>query len=348
MRSGFVFVAVIAAVVAAVGLISTFGFIVTEREQIVVTRLNRPIRVIVGSVPEDQFASLAKEIADTAVKDQVAVRVDRGAGLYFRIPFTDSVERFPDTVMEYDAEPEDIITADKKKLIVDNFARWRIENPLMFRIRVRTEVAARGALDDIIYSVVREELGKNNLIEVIRTSNRQVGQGTASTESVKEGFVMENPLRDPIKRGREAIMKNVAAAADKTARQQYGIRVLDVRIKRAELLPENLQAVFARMEAERSRISKGYRSEGHKQANMIEGAVDRRVKIILANAQRDATTMRGEGDAEAIRIFAEAFNSNPDLYRFMQSLDVLKDGTPSDSELVIGLDSSIFKFLKSE
>ncbi|MBI4557989.1 MAG: protease modulator HflC [Candidatus Hydrogenedentes bacterium] len=349
----------VVAVLVLIGLIvvsTTCAYIVDEREQVVVTRLNRPIRVIVGALPEAEFATLQQEIVDTARRKKSVdtetsddLRVDRGAGLYFKAPFVDAVSRFPDTVLEYDAEPEDIVTADKKKLVVDNFARWRIENPLLYWISVRTQVAAHGVLDDIIYSVVREELGRNDLIEVIRTSNRPIEE---KAEVLPEGgeaegvVSSEDPMRDQIKNGREAIMKAVSARADETARREYGIRVLDVRIKRAELLPENLQAVFARMEAERSRISKGYRSDGRKQADIIEGDTDRRVQVIGANAERDATMLKGDGDAGAVKIFAEAFNSNPELYRFMRSLEVLNENTPEGAEMVIGVDSGVFRLLK--
>jgi membrane protease subunit HflC len=163
-----------------------------------------------------------------------------------------------------------------------------------------------------------------------------------------ENMVMDNPMKERISQGREKIMNAVTAQADMRARTQYGIRVVDVRIKRADLLPENFEAVYGRMQAERSRISKAYRSEGQKQADIIEGTTDRRVQVILANAERDAAMLRGEGDAESIRIFAEAFGSNPDLYVFMRSLEVMEESTPPGSEMLIGIDSGIYKFLKTD
>lgn len=341
-------------VLALLGLllfcIDAFTFVIDEREQAVVTRLNRPIRVILGDIADEDFPTLQQEIVETAREstDAETLSVSKGAGLYLKMPFVDTVNRFPDTLLYYDAEPEDIILADKKKLMVDNFARWRIENPLLYWIRLRDEVAARNALDDIIYSVVREELGKNDLVEVIRTSNRAVEKPVApiSEEEAALG-IQEERVAERVDLGREKIMQIVTERANGMARQ-YGISILDVRIKRADLLQENLQMVFSRMTAERSRISKGYRSDGRKQADIIESDTDRRVQVILANAKREASMQRGEGDAEVLRIYAEGFNQNPELYRYIRSLEVLQESTPPGSELVIGLDSSLFQMLKAE
>lgn len=332
-------------------------FIVHERDQVVVTRLNRPVHVIVGERSSEEFDNMKSAILQTAarseeagVQDAHGLRVSMGAGLYFKMPFVDTVERFPDVLMTYDAEPEDVVLADKKTLVVDNFARWRIENPLLFRVSVRSVVAANNALDDVIYSAVREELGKNNLTEVIRTTNRfiQTGLDEMAAEDSPEALETLNTMRERISQGREKIMNAVTTRADERARSQYGIRVLDVRIKRADLLQENFQAVFGRMQAERSRISKGYRSEGQKEANIIRGETDRQVQVILAEAQRDASKIRGEADAEVIRIYAEAFGSNPDLYSFIRSLEVLKESVPAGSEFIVGADSGLFHLLKKQ
>ncbi len=348
----------ILAIVLIVGAIAgkTCTFIVHEREQAVVTRLAKPILIIVGDMPDDEYENVRQAIMQTAARSETEVdteslKVSRGAGLYFKLPFVDTVERFPDVLKTYDAEPEAVVLADKKTLIVDNFARWRIENPLLFRISVRTTTAAKGALDNVIYSAVREELGQNNLTEVIRTTNDYVDRPMETAEEGledMEDMVMDNPMKERITQGREKIMNAVTAQADARAKAQYGIRVIDVRIKRADLLPENFEAVYGRMQAERSRISKAYRSEGQKQADIIEGTTDRRVQVILANAERDAAKLRGEGDAEAIHIFAEAFGSNPELYVYMRSLEVMQESTPEGSEMLVGIDSGIYKLLKTD
>jgi membrane protease subunit HflC len=334
---------------------ATCTYVINEREQAVITRLNRPVRIIVGNLSGTDFATLEAEILSgtpAGVTEDIGIdlstidlSVSQGAGLYFKVPFVDSVERFPDVILEYDVAPRDIVLAYKKKLAVDNFAGWRIENPLLYRIRVRNESNARDRLGNIIYSVMLEQLGRSTLTEVIRTTNRFMDTAPGR-EGQEEDLVATNPMRERVQHGREEIMKAVTVRADEKARQ-YGIRVSDVRIKRADLVPENLQAVFGRMQAERSRISKGYRSEGNKEGNIIKGNTDRDVQVILAEAKRDAEIRRGEGDAEAAGVFAKAFGSNPEFYKYMRTLEVIREATPPGSEFVIGLDSSIYNLLQN-
>lgn len=359
---------VIGAVIVVVILFGGATYVVNEQQQAVITRLNKPIGVIVGDITDAELEELRQEIIESGQRqDEEGVTIEtddvfvkRGAGLYFKMPFIDDVEYIPDVVLEYDAEPRDIVLADKKKLVVDNFARWHVRNPLLYRIRVRNERNARDRLDDVIYSAMREELGRNPLTEVIRTTNRFVDRPSAIEEAMSEipgseleeeveeetdSGVADNPMQEHIDQGREEIMKAVTAASDAKARQ-YGISILDIRIKRADLLPENLEAVFGRMQAERSRISRGYRSEGRKQADIIEGTTDRKVQVILAEAERDAEKLRGEGDARAIEIVAQAFNNETELYEFLRSLEVLGESTQEGSEVVLGLDSSLYRYLE--
>ncbi len=346
---------------------TTCTYVIDEREQAVVTRLSKPIRVIVGEEDPERFEIIRQEILKVTQRADMAgdvnldtgdeLEVSQGAGLRFKLPFRiDVVEYFPDIIIEYDAEPREIVLSDKKKLEVDNFARWRIINPLLYRVRVQNERNARERLDDIIYSVMREELGKNPLIEVIRTTNRysEALAREADAEDLPEGEDIEisvlqddqNPMREDIKRGREVLMQTVTRKSDAMAREKYVIQIIDVRIKRADLLKENLQAVFGRMQAERKRISDAYRSEGEKESDIIRGETDRQVKVITANAERDAKILHGEGDAEAMSMISEAFSSNAELYRFMRSLEVLEQATPAGSELIIGLDSGLFQLLQ--
>lgn len=327
-------------IVGGLVLLSASTYIVNEREQIVVTRFSRPVRVIVGDRAMDPEA-IKKQI-DTL--GQGEVKVSQGAGLYFKVPFVDAPEVIPDTLLDYDADPEYIVTRDKKQLSVDNFARWRIENPLLFRLRLRTVSEAQNRLDDIIYSIMREELGKNDLIEIIRTS-KEFTDFTTDADTDNPEAVGEAVMRDTLTHGREEIMNTVTKRVNDVAHEQYGINIIDVRIKRAELLPENLQAVFARMRAERERISKGYVSEGDRQASVIQGETDRDVKIMIAQANEQAAKLRGEGDAESLRIIAEGFNSDPEFYKFVRSLEVVGEATPQGAELVIGLDSGLYKIL---
>lgn len=348
-RANYITGALVLIAIIALFVFTSCTYIIDEREQAVVTRFNRPVAIVVGAMSDEDFKRLEPEInlaarRTTEVSDSITVH--RGPGLYFKLPFNmERVEKFPDVILEYDADPREIVLADKKKLLIDNYARWHIENPLLFRITVRTIEEAKTRLDDVIYSVMREELGRNNIIEVIRTTNRFVDvplelEQLGDSES-------DNPMKEHIERGREKILDAVALRCAETVRQ-FGVRILDVRIKRADLLEENLDAVFGRMQAERARISKGYRSEGEKEANIISGTTDKEVQIMLANAKRDAEILRGEGDAESVAIVAEAFGQNTELYTFMQSLDIISTNTPLGSEFVIGLNSSIYRLLVSE
>jgi modulator of FtsH protease HflC len=349
---------VVAGAAVAVFVVLTCTYVIHEREQAVIIRLNRPVGVIVGSRSGSDLAELRSLIIEASRRVEDAldkgeeIWVKQGAGLYFKLPFVDTVRRLPDVLLEYDAEPREIVVADKKKLVLDNFARWYIENPLLYLVRLQgSERNARDRLDDIIYSAMRNVLGKNELIEVIRTTNRFIDETSnelTEEENNEISFIAANPMEERIETGREKIMKQVAEEADEKSRTEYGIRVVDVRIKRADLPPENLQAVFDRMEAERSRISKGYRSEGRKEADIIEGRVNKRVDVIRAEGQRDAEKLRGEGEAKAFETYAKAFGSDPELYRFLRTLEIIQDSTPPGSELVIGLDSSVYKLLQTE
>ena len=351
-------VGLVAVVLAVFFIFLSCTFVVDERHQAVVTRLNRPVAVITGDLSDEDFQKIEQDIRATAQRveagdetlDPKGLRIRRGAGLYFKLPFIEDVELFPDVLLEYDAEPREIVLADKKKLLVDNFARWRVWNPLLYRVTVQNDRNARDRLDDIIYSFMREELGKSPLVEVIRTTNRFIDrpvQIEGETQDQDDEYQSDNPMAENIERGREDIMQTVTERSGEQA-QDLGIRLIDVRIKRADLVRENLEAVFGRMQAERSRISKQYRSEGEKESSIIKGQTDRQVRVILAEAERDARKLKGEGDAQAVRTFAEAFNSSPELYRFMRSLEVMEEATPPGTELVIGLDSGIYRFLNPD
>ncbi|GMW03507.1 MAG: hypothetical protein AMXMBFR84_46410 [Candidatus Hydrogenedentota bacterium] len=364
MRPKLIITAFLAIVIAGFAGMKSFTFVVTERDQVVVTRLNKPVRVIFGNRPAEEMEQIRAGIVETARNLQSAgkadaadIAVEMGAGIYFRAPFMDTVEYFPDTLLEYDAEPEQIVTRDKKIVNLDNYARWRIENPLLFRVSVRTVASARDRLDENIYSIIRAEVGKKDLIEIIRTTNNYIREDELSVEEkevaevasdMPQNVQMSNPMKQPIVDGREAIMERVSSLADATARDRFGIRVVDVRIKRADLVQSNLQAVFERMRAERSRLSKAYLSMGRREADIIEAETDRRVEVILAQAQQEAKTIRGEGDAEAIRTFAAAFGTNHEFYQFLRTLEVMRDATPLGSELIIGMQSGLYSMLEFE
>lgn len=312
---------------AIVLVVSGLFYIVDETEQAVITFFGEPVTIVLGSLPDALRADFEKDLADYEAQNDTRITIKQGAGLYTKIPFLEKVILLEDRILEYDSEPTDIVTRDKKHMLVDNFARWRIVSPLRFIQTVRTENGAQSRLDDIIYSVLREQLAMSELVEIVRTDN-----SVAS-------------LSDHVKTGREAIMKSVTQKGDAAARR-YGIQVIDVRIKRADLPKENLNAVFGRMKEERSRISKQYRSEGEEEAAKVRAETDRDVKIILAEAYKEAETTKGRGDGKAAAIYANAYGSNEEFYKFLQSLEVIKVSTTPNDQLIMGTKGGVYKYLK--
>jgi membrane protease subunit HflC len=234
-------------------------------------------------------------------------------GLHFKTPFIQSVHKFEDRVLEYDAAAAKIITEDKKYLLVDNYARWRIVDPLKLYQTVRDEFGAQARLDDIVFSEIREELARHTLTEIVSVN-------------------------------REAIMDDVGRQCDEKARE-YGIEVMDVRVKRADLPGEVTHSVFARMMAERQRIAKKYRSEGEEEAVKIRATTDKERTILLAESYRRAEILKGGGDAEAIKVYAEAFEEDPEFYAFVRTLEAYEKSLRKDTTVVLPADSEFFQYL---
>jgi membrane protease subunit HflC len=276
---------VIAIVLVIVIVIVLAGsvFTVDETEQAIVTRLGKYVRTV--SEP----------------------------GLGFKAPFVEKVHKFEDRVLEYDAAAAPIITSDKKHLVIDNYARWRIVDPLKLYQTVRDESGAQARLDDIVFSEIREELARHTLTEIVSVN-------------------------------REAIMEKVHKQCDNKARE-YGIEVMDVRIKRADLPGEVAHSVYARMKAERQRIAKKYRSEGEEEAVKIRAQTDKEKTILLAESYRIAEKLKGEGDAEAIKIYAEAFEKDPEFYAFVRTLKAYEKSLKRDTTIVLPSDSELFQYL---
>jgi membrane protease subunit HflC len=234
-------------------------------------------------------------------------------GLHFKVPFLQSVHKFEDRVLEYDAAAAPIITSDKKHLVIDNYARWRIVDPLKLYQTVRDVSGAQEKLDDIVFSEIREEIARHTLTEIVSEK-------------------------------REVIMEKVGQQCDLKARE-YGVEVIDVRIKRADLPAEVAYSVYARMKAERQRKAKKYRSEGEEEAVKIRATTDKEKTILLAESYRHAEKVRGEGDAEAIKIYAEAFEKDPEFFAFVKTLEAYEKSLRSDTTIVLRSDSEFFQYL---
>jgi len=276
-------VILVAVVAGGIFLVNMILFTVNEWEQVVVTEFGQPKRVI------------------------------KTPGLHFKSPL-EKTRVFEDWLLDYDSTPEPIYTKDKKILVLDNYARWRIADPLLFLQALRTESEGLSRLDDIIFSEMRKELGQHTLSEI----------------------VSEN---------REALMELVTQRSDEAARS-YGIEVIDVRIKRADLPPENEAAVFDRMRAERAREALQYRSEGEEQALTIRAETDLEAAQILATAEEEAQRIRGAGDADALAIYAEAYNDGRKFYKFTRTLEAYEKALDSKTKVILPADGEFFKLLK--
>ncbi len=280
MRSAIVLIVVLVLLVIAAN--SVF-FIVDEREQVVVTQLGNPISTI------------------------------QSPGINLKIPFIQKVHVFDDRLLSSDADPAPIYTQDKKNLTVDNYARWRVVDPLQFLKSVQNVYRAQSRLDDIIYAAVREELGRRTLSEIVSED-------------------------------REEIMKRVTARSREDA-SELGIEVVDVRMKRADLPEENKKFVYDRMRAERARQAKEYRAEGEEAALKIRAETDLAVVRIKSDAFQKAQLTRGQGDAEALKIYADAFQRDPKFYEFQRTLEAYEKTLGQNTTVVLPMTTDFFKYM---
>jgi len=244
-------------------------------------------------------------------------------GLHWKTPFVQNVKYYEKRVLEYDSDPREVITTDKKTIVIDNYAKWRIEDPKRFYNTVIDINGAQARLDDIIYSELRAEVGRATITEVIRT--RQVEEMTTN---------------------RAEILRRVTETCNRKA-AEYGISVLDVRIKRADLLKENEEFIYNRMRAERQRIADRFRAEGAEESLEIKAQADKETKIIEAEAYRKAEETRGQGDAAAIRIYAEAYQQDPEFYSFLRTLEAYEKTLGSQTTLVLSTDSELFRLFSN-
>lgn len=242
-------------------------------------------------------------------------RILQEPGLYFKIPFLQNLVRFEKRVLTTDAHTAEYITLDKKRVLVDHVSRWRIQAPLDFYRSVRDPLRAMARLDDLISARLRQETAKHNFLDLIREK-------------------------------REAIMETVAKDTEETAKT-FGIEVIDVRIKRLDLPQEVQASVFARMRAERERIAKRYRAEGDERARGIRAGADREQEIILATAYETSQKLRGEGDAQAAAIYAQAFGQDQEFYAFTRRLQAYEKILGTGTTMVLQPDSELLKYLQS-
>ena len=237
-------------------------------------------------------------------------------GLYFKIPVLQKVRYFSKQLLDNDSPPTEVITRDKKNLLIDNFSLYRIVDPLKFLETVRTENGARSRLDDIVYSELRVEIGTHDLMDVV-TENRNL------------------------------IMAKVTEESNKKA-AEYGIEMSDVRIKRVDLPPEIANSIFNRMRTERQRIAMEYRSEGKEESTKIRAQTDKEKTILIAEAYKQEQTIRGQGDGQATKIYADSFSKDPKFYNFIRSMEAYKKSLKTGTTILLSEDSEFLNFLNKK
>ena len=260
-------------------------------------------------------------------------------GLHFKIPFIQTANMFEKRFLEWDGFPNQVPTRDRRFIWVDTYARWRITDPLLFFQRLRDERGAQSRLDDILDGETRNAVARHDLIEIVRTSNREPAD-TAASE------LEEAETLDPIVTGREQITREILGAAA-AAVGELGIELLDLKFKRINYIADVQQDVFARMIAERQRIAEEFRSEGQGESARIQGERERDLAQIQSEAFRAAEEIRGTADAEAIDIYADAYGRDAQFYAFTKSLETYERTMDPSTFFILGTDSELLRFLET-
>jgi len=303
----------IAAVVIGFLVISGAVYTIDETQQVVITQFGEPMGKPVTS-----------------------------AGLHFKVPLIQQANYFEKRILEWDGNPNQIPTKDKRYIWVDTTARWKIIDSLKFLQSVTNETGAHARLDDIIDSATRDFITSHNLVEVVRDTNRILNEQTTDKEESVDQIAGEI---EKIGVGREAITRGIVQEAAKLM-PQYGIELIDVRIKRINYVADVQKKVFERMISERKRAAESYRSEGQGKKAEIEGQMGKDLNRISSEAYKVAEEIKGKADATAIAIYADAYNRDPNFYAFLKTLDTYKETIDKDTTVILTTDSEYLTYLK--
>ena len=298
-----------AVLVGALVVYSASAYSVGEAEQVIITQFGDPVGSLIAE-----------------------------PGLHFKLPFVQQASYFDKRFLEWDGNPNQVPTKDKRFIWVEACARWRIVDPLRFFERLRDERGAQSRLDDILDGETRNAVARYDLIELVRNSNR-------SREDIPIEGDEEEAILNPITKGRDQVSREILArAAERTA--DLGIELLDLRIKRINYVEEVQRDVFARMIAERQRIAELYRSEGQGEAARIQGERERELQRIQSEAFKEAEGLRGKADAEATGIYAAAYGRDADFYAFTRSLESYEKVMDTGTMLILDTESDFLKYLE--
>jgi membrane protease subunit HflC len=299
----------LALVIVVLVVLASGFYVVDERQQVIITQFGEPV--------------------DAAVTDP---------GLHFKVPFIQTANFFDKRFLEWDGDANQVPTRDKRFIWVDTYARWRISDPQVYLERLRgDELTAQSRLDDILDGETRNAVARHDLVEVVRTSNRQ-----PDTSEVDEE---ETGVLDEITTGRVDITEAIQTIAGPRL-LELGIELMDFRFKRINYVDEVQRDVFDRMIAERQRIAQRYRSEGEGEAARIGGEKERELQRIQSEAYRDAQATRGIADAEATRIYADAYNRDASFYAFMKSMETVESSVDPNTMLILTTGGDLFRYLE--
>lgn len=285
-------------------------FTVLETEQVVITQFGKPIG-----------------------------RPITTPGLHIKVPFVQDVHPFEKRFLEWDGDPNQVPTKDKRFIWVDSYARWRITDPLLFFQRLRDERGAQSRLDDILDGETRNSVAKHKLIELVRSSNRPFAISEELDAAGVEGEAVEKILF-----GRDKLRVEVLAAASRRTKD-LGIEILDFRFKRINYVEEVRQEVYSRMVSERKRIAEQYRSEGAGEAARIAGEKERELRVITSEAYRKAQEVRGRAEAESTNIYAQSYSRDPEFYRFLKTMETLKVTMDENTTLMLSTEGELLRGL---
>ncbi len=300
-----------AVVVVVLAVLSSAVYMVDETQQVIITQFGRPIGEAVTE-----------------------------PGIHTKMPFIQIANSFEKRFLEWDGVANQVPTRDKRFIWVDTYARWRISDPLLFFQRLRDERGAQTRLTDILDGETRNAVARHDLVELVRSSNRDPSEILLDAEE-------ETAILEQIQTGREAITEEILAASQGAA-NDLGIEILDLQIKRINYVEEVQRDVFQRMIAERQRVAERYRSEGEGEAARIDGERQRELQRIQSEAYRTAQEISGLADAEATRIYAAAYNRDAGFYAFLKSLETYELTADANSILILTTDSDLLKYMKAK
>ncbi len=306
----FITIAIIAVVVIIILASSSF-YVVDIKSQCVITQFGRPVKVV------------------------------QQPGIKVKIPFIQKTKYFEKRIIEWDGEPSDILTRDKENIGINTWARWKIVDPLKFYTALGTESRGQGVLDEVIESSVKNIVSAYPLNEVLRNTNRKLEYTTVELEKAE----MDKKVK--VSHGRSNLVGEINIMANNELRDRYGMELVDVRIKHINYVPAVIPKIFDRMRSERIRIANKYESEGRRDEAEILGYMKKELEKIESEGYKIATETRGGADAEAIKIYADAYRKDPDFYSFTKTLKTYEKTFDENTRLYLSTDSDYYKYINS-